>query len=69
VIALVGSLPGLLVALGRIALGHLRQPTQEEVELDRHRLLTPPGAVVVEDGDPLLDPDPPGQTSVQVWST
>ncbi len=32
----------------------VRQPPEEEVDLDRHRLLAPERAVVVEDGDPLL---------------
>jgi hypothetical protein len=53
-VALVGRLPGLLVAQRRVGLGHLREPPEDEVELDRHRLLAPQRAVVVEGGDPLL---------------
>ena len=46
--------PGLLVPQRRVLLGHLGQPLEDEPELDRHRLLTPQRAVVVEHGDPLL---------------
>ena len=37
-----------------IRLGHLGEPAQDEVGLDRQRLLAPQRAVVVEDGDALL---------------
>jgi hypothetical protein len=50
----VGGLPGLTGAQGLILFGHDAQAAQDEVELDRRRLLTPQGAVVVEDRDPVL---------------
>ena len=55
VIALVGGLPRLACAQRRVGLGHRRQPAQDEVALDRHRLLAPERSVVVEDRDALLD--------------
>ena len=54
IVALVRGLPGLLLAESRVGLGHLVQPAQDEVGLDRHRLLAPERAVVVEHRDPLL---------------
>jgi hypothetical protein len=50
----VGGLPGLALAQRRVLVGHGGQPPQDEAELDRHRLLAPQGAVVVEDRNPLL---------------
>jgi hypothetical protein len=55
VVALVGGLPGLALAQPGICLSHLDEPAQDEVELDRHRLLTPQRAVVVEHGQAILD--------------
>ena len=57
VVALVGGLPGLALAQRRVGLGHLDEPAQDEVELDRHRLLAPQRAVVVEHRHALLDRD------------
>ena len=57
VVALVGRLPGLAVAQPRVGVGHRVQPPQDEVRLDRHRLLAPERAVVVERRDALLDRD------------
>ena len=51
VVPLVGGLPRLPVAQRRVRLGHLDEPAQDEVELDRHRLLAPQRAVVVEHRD------------------
>jgi hypothetical protein len=48
VIAVVSGLPRLLLAKGRVGLCHLVEPAQDEVGLDRQRLLAPEGAVVVE---------------------
>ena len=53
VVALVRRLPGLLVAERRVGLRHLVEPAQDEVGLDRQRLLAPERAVVVEDRDAL----------------
>jgi hypothetical protein len=54
VVTLVRRLPRLAVAQLRVGLRHLVQPAEDEVGLDRHRLLAPQGAVVVEDRDALL---------------
>ena len=56
VVAFVGGLPGLALAQRRVRLGHLHEPAQDEVELDRHRLLAPERAVVVEHRQAVLDP-------------
>ena len=53
VVLLVGGLPRLALSQRLVLLGHLGQTREDEAELDRHRLLAPEGAVVVEDGDPL----------------
>ena len=55
VVALVGGLPRLALAQLRVRLRHLDEAAKDEVELDRHRLLAPQRAVVVEHRDPLLD--------------
>ena len=55
VVALVGGLPGLALAQLGLRLGHLHEAAKDEVELDRHRLLAPQGAVVVEHCHALLD--------------
>jgi hypothetical protein len=49
----VGGLPWLAVAQRRVLLGHGGQALEDEAELDRHRLLAPQGAVVVEHRHPL----------------
>ena len=54
VVAFVGGFPGLSLAQLGISLGHLVETPEDEVELDRHRLLAPQGAVVVEHGDALF---------------
>ena len=54
IVALVRRLPRLAVAQLRVGLGHLVQPAENEVGLDRHRLLAPQGAVVVEHRDAFL---------------
>ena len=53
-VPLVRRLPRLLLAERRVGLGHLVEPAQDEVGLNRHRLLAPERAVVVEDRDALL---------------
>ncbi len=55
VVLVVRRLPRLLGAQRRIRLGHRSQPLQDEPELDRHWLLAPQRAVVVERGDAVLD--------------
>jgi hypothetical protein len=57
VVLLVGGLPRLFLSQGCVFLGHGGQPLQDEAELDRHRLLAPERAVVVEDRDALLERD------------
>jgi hypothetical protein len=52
-VALVRRLPGLTAAQPWVGLRHLGSPTENEVKLDRHRLLTPQRAVVAERRDPL----------------
>ena len=52
-----GRLPGLAIAQRRIGLTHLGQSTQDEVRLDRQRLLAPQRAVVVEHRHALVDGD------------
>jgi hypothetical protein len=47
-------LPRLSVHEGRIPLGHLHQPAEQEARLHRQRLLARERAVVVEDRDALL---------------
>src|SRR6478736_9183557 len=54
-VLLVRGLPRLLLAQRRRLFGHRGKAAQDEVGLDRHRLLAPEGAVVVEDSDTLLD--------------
>ena len=54
-VLVVRRLPRLFLAQRRSLLGHRGEPAQDEVGLDRHRLLAPEGAVVVEDSDSLLD--------------
>ena len=54
VVMLMRGLPGLVAAQPRVGLRHLGQPAENEVSLDRHGLLAPQGAVVVEDRYPLL---------------
>jgi hypothetical protein len=46
-----------LVAKLRLLRRELGEPPDREVQLDRHRLLAPERAVVVEDGDPRLGLD------------
>jgi hypothetical protein len=53
VVAVVGRLPGLALAQGGVLGGHGGQPLEDEAELDRHRLLAPQRAVVVEHRHPL----------------
>lgn len=53
VVALERGFPGLLPSESRVGLGHLVQPTEDEVGLNPERLLAPEGAVVVEHGDPF----------------
>jgi hypothetical protein len=48
IVALVRRLPGLTAAQPGVVPRHLIKPTENEVSLDRQRLLTPQGAVVVE---------------------
>jgi hypothetical protein len=55
VVAFVGRLPRLPIPQPGVGLGHLDEPAQDEVELDRHRLLAPQGPVVVEHGDAVVD--------------
>jgi len=57
VVVLIGGLPRLALTQGRVGLRHLHEAAQDEVHLDRHRLLAPQRAVVVEDGDALLGRD------------
>ena len=59
-VLLAGRLPGVAVAQRRIGLGHLRQSAQDEIGLDRQRLLAPERAVVVEHRDALFDGDGSG---------
>jgi hypothetical protein len=54
VVVLPGGLPRLLVTEPGIRLGHLDQPAEDEVQLDRHGFLAPERPVVVEHGDPLV---------------
>jgi hypothetical protein len=54
VVLVIGGLPGLARAQLGVLVGHGGQAAQDEVELDRHRLLAPQRAVVVEDGHQLL---------------
>ena len=54
VVTFVGCFPGLSVAQLGISPGHLREAAEDEIELDRHRLLAPQRAVVVEYGDALF---------------
>jgi hypothetical protein len=54
VVPVVGGLPGLAAVQLGVLFGHGGQPLEDEAELDRHRLLAPQGAVVVEHGHPLL---------------
>jgi len=54
-VALEGGLPRLTVAQLRLSRGHLDEAAEDEVELDRHGLLAPQRAVVVEHRDPFLD--------------
>jgi hypothetical protein len=49
----VGGLPRLPVAERLVLVGHGGQALEDEAELDRHRLLAPQRAVVVEHGHPL----------------
>ena len=53
VVLLVRGLPRLSCPQRLVLLGHLGEAPEDEAELDRHRLLAPERAVVVEDGDPL----------------
>ena len=53
VVLLVRGLPRLPRAQRLVLLRHLREPHQDEAELDRHRFLAPQGAVVVVDGNPF----------------
>jgi hypothetical protein len=46
-----------LVAERRVLLGHGRPALQDEAQLDRHRLLAPERAVVVEYGNAVLGRD------------
>ena len=55
VVVLVCGLPGLAGAKLGIGLRHLDQPAEDEVGLDRQRLLAPQRAVVVKHRHPLLD--------------
>jgi hypothetical protein len=55
VVALVGRFPRLPITQLRLRLRHRHESAKDEVKLDRHRLLAPQGAVVVEHRDPLLD--------------
>jgi hypothetical protein len=55
VVAFVRGLPGLALTQCGFGLGHRREPAEDEVELDRHRLLAPQRAVVVEHGEAILD--------------
>ena len=48
VVTLMRCLPRLPIAQLRFCFGHLEEPAKDEVQLDRHRLLTPQGSVVVE---------------------
>jgi hypothetical protein len=54
VVLVVGGLPWLAVAELGVLVGHGGQALEDEAELDRHRLLAPQGAVVVEHRHPLL---------------
>ena len=54
VVTLMRCLPRLPIAQLRFCFGHLEEPAKDEVQLDRHRLLTPQGSVVVEHRDALL---------------
>jgi len=53
IVTLIRRLPGLAAAQPGIGLRHLGQSAENEVSLDRHRLLAPQGAVIVEDCDAL----------------
>ena len=55
IVALIRRLPRLAVTQVRVGLRHLAQPAENEIGLDRHRLLTPQGAVVVEHGNTFFD--------------
>jgi hypothetical protein len=63
VVALIGRFPRLTGAEFLVGRGHLGQATQDEVELDRHGLLDPQGAVVVEHRDPVSDRDHGSRTA------
>ena len=54
-VLVVRGLPRLLLAQRRCLFGHRGEAAQDEVGLDRHRLLAPERAVVVEDRNALLD--------------
>jgi hypothetical protein len=54
VVLVVRGLPWLALAQCRILVGHRSEPLHDEAELDRHRLLAPERAIVVEDGDAFL---------------
>src|SRR3954469_19771830 len=56
VVALVGRFPGLAPTQVGLRLRHLHETAKDEIELDRHRLLAPQGAVVVEHRHALLHP-------------
>src|SRR3954451_17384520 len=57
VVLLARDLPRLLLAQGFVGLGHLPEPREDEAELDRHRLLAPERAVVVENRGSPRRPD------------
>jgi hypothetical protein len=54
VVAFGHCFPGLLRNELGLRRRHLREASQDEIQLDRHRLLAPQGAIVVEHRHPFL---------------
>jgi hypothetical protein len=55
VVLLISGLPRLTTTQPIVLMRHLDESAQNEVQLYRHGFLAPQGAVVVEDGHPILD--------------
>ena len=53
-VALGHGLPGLLGSKLRLRRHHLGETPKDEIQLNRHRLLTPQGAVIVEHSNAFL---------------